>query len=146
MAIRKKKSIINKSTVKKVLKKKVVRKSRVIRTRNGGLWTEAEFWQKIRQSLRNMSRWWTVARKAKEKARRVYSGVGKRQKWEYKCNRCSKFFPEKGIAVHHKIEVGSLKCAADLEGFVTRLFSEDVDSYEILCHSCHSEHHHSSKR
>lgn len=140
---KKKTTAIKKNVIPR--KKKPVKKIRVARTRNGNTWTEAEFWQKIRSGMRNISRWWVVARLAKEKARRKYTGKDKRLKWEYKCNICKNYFPEKQIACHHSVQVGSLNCAEDLPGFVNRLFTENIGDYEILCHKCHLAFHNTEK-
>jgi 5-methylcytosine-specific restriction endonuclease McrA len=71
-------------------------------------------------------------------ARRPYTGPLKRQKYEYQCNSCSKWFPEKQINVDHIIGAGSLNCAADLPGFVERLFCEQ-DNLQVLCTECHDK-------
>ena len=76
----------------------------------------------------------------KNNAKRVYKGTNKRQKFEYQCSKCKQWFPEKKVAVHHIIPVGTLTCAADLPGFVERLFCE-VDSLAVLCDDCHKKIH-----
>ncbi len=60
----------------------------------------------------------------------------KRQKFEYKCACCGDWFPEKLINVDHIKPAGSLNCAADLPGFVERLFCE-LDNLQVLCEACH---------
>jgi 5-methylcytosine-specific restriction endonuclease McrA len=40
--------------------------------------------------------------------------------------------------VDHIHPAGSLNCAADLPGFVERLFCEQ-DNLQVLCESCHDE-------
>ena len=123
-------------TKKKVTKKKVVKKQRVVRTRNGGTWTESEFWSKISNTLRNMSRWWLPIRQAKLNARRKCQTKG-RQIWEYQCEKCKLWKKDNLTIVHHKVEVGSLKKYDDLPGVVARLFSENLDDYAVLCKPCH---------
>lgn len=115
------------------------RTPRVIKpkTRNAGTMTEAAFWSYIRSTLRNKSRFWKPINLAKLKARRKYSGPNKRQKFEYQCNCCKKWFPEKDINVDHIIPAGSLNCANDLPAFVERLFCE-VQGLQVLCSECHN--------
>lgn len=70
-------------------------------------------------------------------ARRPNQSDNKRLKWEYQCNHCKQWFPEKEIQVDHVIECGSLKSADDLVGFLERLTPEDVNAYQVLCKPCH---------
>lgn len=116
------------------IKKKT--KIRVLRTRNNGTQTEAAFWGTIRAVLRQASRWWKPIAEAKRRARRHYIGPNKRQKIAYECNSCKKLFMDKEVSIDHIIPVGTLKCAEDLPGFVTRLFCE-ADGLQCLCTSCH---------
>lgn len=117
-------------------KKKVVRKSKIPKVRNAGTMTESAFWSFIRSALRQKSRWWKPITQCKMLARRDYKGPLKRQKFEYQCNYCKKWFPEKKINVDHIIPAGSLNCAEDLGPFVERLFCE-IDNLQVLCESCH---------
>lgn len=117
-------------------KKKVVRKSKVPKVRNAGTMTESAFWSFIRSALRQKSRWWKPITQCKMLARRDYKGPLKRQKFEYQCNNCKKWFPEKKINVDHINPAGSLNCADDLGPFVERLFCE-IDNLQVLCETCH---------
>lgn len=121
------------------MKKKTVRKPRANaapKTRNNGTLTESAFWSFIRSGLRQKSRWWKPITQCKLNAKRAYKGLNKRQKFEYQCNSCNKWFQEKHVAVDHIIPCGSLNCSADLPGFVDRLFVE-VDLLQLLCTTCH---------
>lgn len=113
-------------------------KPRVVRTRNAGTMTESGFWSFIRSALRQKSRFWKPILQAKLAARRVYKGPNKRQKFEYQCNECKNWFPEKHINVDHINPAGSLSCSADLPGFVDRLFCEQ-DNLQVLCEKCHDK-------
>lgn len=137
--MRKKKSqnSITKKPVKIIKKTKVVRSSRVPKTRNAGTQTEASFWSFIRAALRQKSRYWKPILKCKLAARRDYTGINKRQRFEYLCASCGRYFPEKEINVDHIIAAGSLKCGADLEGFIERLFCEE-EGLQVLCEKCHT--------
>jgi len=119
-------------------KKKVVRRATTPKTRNAGTMTESAFWGFIRSALRQKSRWWKPITECKAKARRAYTGPLKRQKYEYQCNSCGKWFPEKQINVDHIVGAGSLNCAEDLPGFVERLFCEQ-DNLQVLCTECHDK-------
>lgn len=121
-------------------KKRKPRKPKVLvpKPRNAGTMTESAFWSFIRSALRQKSRWWKPILQCKLAARRVYKGPNKRQKFEYQCAICEKWFQEKKINVDHIVPAGSLNCAADLPGFVERLFCEK-DNLQVLCESCHDE-------
>ena len=104
--------------------------------RGGGTLTEAAFWSKIRSTLRQSSRWWKPITQCKQNAKRPYKGSNKRQKFEYQCNKCKKWFPDKQINVDHVLPAGELNKADDLPGFVERLFVEQ-SGLQVLCVNCH---------
>lgn len=109
---------------------------RVPRTRAGGKWTEARYWSFIRSALRRASVSYPVKHELKMRVRREVKG--KQHKFEYPCNTCGKWFPDKNIDVDHIKPAGSLKSYSDLAGFVERLFCEE-DNLQILCKPCHQE-------
>lgn len=119
-------------------KKKTTRRTAAPKTRNAGTMSESAFWTFIRSALRQKSRWWKPITECKMKSRRAYKGPNKRQKFEYQCNTCKKWFQEKQINVDHIVGAGSLNCSADLAGFVDRLFCEQ-DNLQVLCEVCHNE-------
>lgn len=119
-------------------KAKKPRKGAAPKTRNSGTMTESAFWSFIRSALRQKSRWWKPVSECKQKARRPYKGPNKRQKFEYQCNHCKKWYAEKNINVDHIIPAGTLTCANDLPGFVERLFVE-VEELQVLCSNCHDK-------
>jgi hypothetical protein len=108
---------------------------KVARTRNANTWTEAQFWGRIRSQLRKLSMYWIPRKEALEAVRRPNQSNNKKLKWEYQCSDCKNWFRQDGVEVHHDIEAGSLKCAEDLPGFVTRLFVEN--GWKVLCVACH---------
>lgn len=124
------------ATKKKAVIKKP-RKGAAPKTRNSGTMTESAFWSFIRSALRQKSRWWKPIAECKANAKRAYKGPNKRQKFEYQCNHCSKWFPDKQINVDHIIPAGTLRNANDLPAFVERLFCE-VDNLQVLCEGCHN--------
>lgn len=107
------------------------------KTRNAGTMTEAAFWSFIRSALRQKSRFWKPIKQCKDNAKRQYWGTNKRQKFEYQCATCKKWFAEKHINVDHIKPAGSLNNAQDLPAFVETLFCE-VDNLQVLCSSCHN--------
>lgn len=111
---------------------------RVVRTRNGGTWTESQYWSAIRSALRRKFMYWRPLKEAENKARRAVTGKGS-QKWEYKCSRCNKWYKGKEVEVDHIVPCGSLRCYEDIVPFLKRLCCEDVDGYRVLCKQCHQE-------
>jgi 5-methylcytosine-specific restriction endonuclease McrA len=118
------------------VKKKRTLVAKKPKPRNAGTMTESAFWSFIRSALRQKSRWWKPILQCKELAKRSYNGPNKKQKYEYQCNCCKKWYPAKDVNVDHVIPAGNLQSGKDLEGFVERLFCE-VDNLQILCTSCH---------
>lgn len=120
-------------------KKKAVkpRKGTAPKTRNSGTMTESAFWSFIRSALRQKSRWWKPIAECKANAKRAYKGPNKRQKFEYQCNYCKQWFPDKEINVDHIIPAGTLRNAHDLPVFVEKLFCE-VEGLQVLCSNCHN--------
>jgi 5-methylcytosine-specific restriction endonuclease McrA len=98
--------------------------------------THAEYFSFIRSGLRQKSRRWAPVYLAKQLARRPNESDNKRLKWEFQCNACKNWFPDKETVVDHIIDCGSLKGYDDLVDFVKRLFCE-VDGFQILCKPCH---------
>ena len=111
---------------------------KVIKTRNAGTMSESAFWGFIRSALRQKSRWWKPITQCKQNAKRPYKGANKRQKFEYQCNKCKNWFPDKQINVDHISPAGELNKADDLPGFVERLFVEEY-GLQCLCQNCHNE-------
>ena len=111
---------------------------KVIKIRNAGTMSESAFWAFIRSALRQKSRWWKPVTQCKLNAKRPYKGSNKRQKFEYQCNKCKKWFPDKQINVDHITPAGELNKADDLPGFVERLFVEE-SGLQCLCQNCHNE-------
>ena len=112
-------------------------KQRVPRTHAGGTWTKARYFSFIRSALRRASSKYPVKFQVKEAARRVKpKQKAGRHRFEYQCNECNGWFPDKDVAVDHIEPAGSLKEYADLPGFVERLLCEP-DGLQVLCNQCH---------
>lgn len=111
--------------------------TRVARTRAGGTWSEAQYWQFIRSGLRQLSRRWPpVTRLVWNESRRPYVGPNKRQRWEFQCAVCAKWYMRKEMQADHIQPCGSLKSWEDLAGFTRRLLVETA-GLRILCAECH---------
>ena len=115
-----------------------VKKEKAPKTRNGGTFTESQFWGFMRSGFRRQFRFWVPIQNAKRSARREYVGENKRQKWEYLCNNCQIYFPDKNVEVDHVTPCGSLKEWEDILPFLKRLTAEGEDSYRVLCKECHN--------
>lgn len=100
-------------------------------------WTEAKFWGYVRSGLRSKATRWPPKYTVKQRNKRAYSGPNPRQKFEYKCDGCGNYFPDKEVEVDHIEPVGSLLSFEDLPGFVERLFCP-VEGLQLLCKDgCH---------
>lgn len=110
---------------------------RVSKHRNAGTQSEAAYWGSVRSALRRHFRYWKPATKAKVDARRPYNGDNKRQRWEYRCEKCNEWYADKETQIDHIIPVGSLRCGEDLVGFLERLTPES--GFQLMCKPCHQE-------
>jgi len=115
--------------------KKTVKKSRVEKPYNHGTMSKSAFWGMIRSCLRQKSRWWKPIAEVKKLAKRAKKNGG-RQKFEYQCNHCKEWFPEKSVQVDHVVDAGTLTCKEDVGDFIERLFCE-ADGLQVLCSDCH---------
>jgi len=111
------------------------------KTRAGGTWTEARYWQFVRSGLRLLSRRWPPRAEALKRARRAYVGPNPRQKWEYRCAACGRWWMGKEVQVDHLIPCGTIASYGDVGGFVERLLCE-VDGFRVLCLTCHHDKTH----
>lgn len=113
-------------------------KKKVIKEFNNGTMTSAAFFSMIRSALRNRSRFWKPITQCKTNARRKYKGENKRQRWEYQCNKCKKWFNSTSVSVDHIKPVGTLTKFEDLPNFVRNLFCE-ANNLQCLCEKCHNK-------
>lgn len=121
------------------------KRNRVPKTRAGGEWTEAGFWQFLRSGFRGMSRRWPpIVRHALHAARRPYLGENKRQKWEYECCFCHQWFKGTEVKVDHITPAGRLVSWEDVEPFLRRLFVEK-EELRVTCQPCHNLRHEEEK-
>lgn len=122
-----------------IMKKRKIRKTRVERTRNGGTWTESQYFSRIRAILRNGFRYYKPLMMALELASRPSQSANKKQKKEYQCAYCKKWFKRKDVQIDHIEECGSLNSYADIVPFIMRLTMEDPSAYQILCKHDHKK-------
>lgn len=105
--------------------------------RNAGTMTEAAFFGNIRSALRNGFKYWKPMMLVLNKASRPYVGDNKRQKKEYQCASCKKWFKRTDVHIDHIIDCGSLRTWDDVVPFIKRLTNEDEHSYQVLCKPDH---------
>ena len=111
---------------------------RVVKTRAGGTWTEARYFGFIRSGLRRMTMKYPVKQQVLMVNRKKNDGrFDKRTKFIYTCEICRVEGQGKTMEVDHINPAGSLKCYADLPGFVERLFCE-IDNLRVICKGCHT--------
>lgn len=109
---------------------------RVPRTRAGGEWTEAGFWNFLRSNLRLMSRKWPPRKSVLLASRRKSQSTNKRLKWEHQCCDCQGWFPAKEVEIDHLVPCGSLRNWDEFMAFAERLFCEP-DGLVVRCVTCH---------
>lgn len=123
------------------------RRQMVPRTRNGGTWTESEYWTRICNALRKTFAAWVPMNVALKAARRPSQRADRPLlKWEYGCAHCHGWFPlkeagEKGkklVHVDHITPAGRMRSFEDLPGWIARLTEENPACYQILCTGCHT--------
>jgi hypothetical protein len=120
----------------KPAKAKAQRVGRVPRTRNGGKWTEAAYWQAVRSALRRGFRFWKPITDALNAAKTPFRGPNG-QRFAYLCAGCGKLHPRKAVNVDHIVPCGQLRSLDHVAGFLERLTAEGSGSYQILCSQCH---------
>lgn len=118
----------------------------VARTRNGGTWTESQYWTRICTALRKTFAAWVPMTQALKAARRPANRPDRPLlKWEYRCAKCENWFPlkeegakgERLIHVDHITPAGKMRSFEQLPGWIARLTEEDPAKYQILCRACH---------
>ena len=100
-------------------------------------WTKSRFFSFIRSALRRSYSRWPPKFEVMKEARREYKGPG-RQKYEYQCAECKKWFPQKQVQVDHIVPAGSLRDWDDLVEFTQKLLC-GKDGLQVLCKECHAK-------
>lgn len=101
-------------------------------------WTTSKFFSFIRSGLRSTYNKWPPKWEVLKQAKREYKGPNKRQRYEYSCSECKKYYTQKEISVDHIIPAGSLNSFDDLPLFVERLFVGQ-EGLQVLCTACHQK-------
>lgn len=101
-------------------------------------WTDSRYYGFIRSALRAAFRRYPPKYQVLNQAQRKKSHgkVKSRQKWEYKCAECKKYYPNKVVIVDHIEPAGTLRSYEDLPSFVSKLFCS-ADNLQVLCKPCH---------
>ena len=124
---------------KKVAKKAATKRKGVKRTPphpEWEAWSSAQYWSFLRSGLRSKHQRYPPRYAVLDAAKRPSESDNKRLKWEFQCNECKLWHPQKNVSVDHIIPCGSLKSYEDLPGFVQRLFV-GVAGLQVLCKKCH---------
>lgn len=105
-------------------------------------WTTARFFSFVRAALRAAFRkyppkYQALAKSKKQLTPKQQEKRGGRQKFEYQCAVCNKWYSNKNIEVDHITPCGSLKSYDDLPGFVERMFPSE-EGLQVICKACHS--------
>lgn len=120
--------------------------NRVPRTRAGGTWTEAQFWNFLVNNLRKISiKWPPLQRLWSDHDRddcRPNTGPGL-HKWEHRCVKCGEWLPNKRgkttlMHADHIAPSLPLTTPEHIGPFVMRLFCE-LDGLQKVCVSCHKQ-------
>lgn len=119
--------IVKNKKIKEKKEKKIVEKPF-----NNGTMTSSAFFSFLRSALRAKSRFWLPVQECKKRNRRINQSSNRRLKFEYQCNQCKNWFPEKEVKCDHIIPAGSLNSFEDLPEFCRRLFCE-VEGLQLLC-------------
>ena len=127
-----------KATKKAPAKKKAVRKNSTPPFAEYPDWSEAKFFSFIRSALRAAWSRWPPKYQLLAKAKRKYEGPNKRLKWEFLCNECKNYYPQKEISVDHIDPAGTLRTFEDIGLFCQRLFVGE-DKLQVLCSECHRQ-------
>jgi len=129
-------------------KKKPVKNPKVARTRGAGTLTEAQYWAKVRNALRQtFSRWKPAyaALKQAECGTRINPKTGKDRK-VYRCAMCGGADYPELMQIDHIEPCGSLRSAEDMVQFLERLTCEDTSKFQVLHKTCHQAKTNESRR
>lgn len=101
----------------------------VPRTHDANTKTKAEFFGKFRSAVRKIWMYSAIRRAALNKQKVAPN--------RYLCEICKKIYKGNEVEVNHKDPCGSLTCFEDFTPFISKMFNEDLNNYEILCKECH---------
>lgn len=116
----------------------MAKKIKAVKEFADGTMTKTAFFTFVRSALRKYSMYWKPISTCRNKAKRAYKGNNVRQKWEYQCNKCKKWYKGTEISVDHIIPAGALNSFEDIPQFVKVLFC-DSTNLQVLCKTCHGK-------
>lgn len=99
-------------------------------------WTKARFFSFIRSALRAAWSRYPPKYQVLANAKRKSESSNKRLKYEFQCNKCKDWYPQKQVSVDHIIPAGTLRDFEDLPEFCRRLFVS-IEELQVLCTVCH---------
>ena len=99
-------------------------------------WSTSKWWTFLRSKLRSAFTRWPPKYEVMADARRKYTGKNPRQKYEFQCAECRKWWKQTEVEVDHITPCGSLKAFEDLPGFVERMFC-GKEGLRVVCKPCH---------
>jgi hypothetical protein len=109
----------------------------VKRTRNGGTWTEAQYWGRIRGALRKAFAHWKPSDAVMERIKVPYTGDNPRKRFMWRCEGCGALCERAEIRKDHVTPCGPLRSEADVLKFIAILTSENPADFQGLCVGCH---------
>lgn len=124
----------DKAVGKKPVKKRVSRK--LTTNTKHSKWSDAQYWGFIRSGLRSKFSRYPVKFQVLRDASRSAVTTARGRKWEYQCAICLEWHVQANVEVDHIVPCGTLKCYADLPGFVERLFCAS-EGLRVVCKPCH---------
>lgn len=101
-------------------------------------WSSAKFFSFLRSAIRSRQLRWPPRNLKKMEGRRIYIGDNPRQKYEYHCEVCDGWFPEKMIEMDHIIPVGSIRSFQEFGEAAERMFCHK-DLWRRVCKDCHKK-------
>ena len=107
-------------------------------TRASHTMTESAFWAHILSALRKATRFWKPAVDKLNEGKRPNMSSNKRLKYEYHCECCNKWFPQKEIELDHIIPCGGINGPDKVAGWIERAFVE-IEGFQRLCNTCHNK-------
>jgi len=120
-------------------KKQKKRRATTVLSRNAQSMTEAEYWSKVRNTLRKAFAYWKPAQEALKQAEfgtRTNPKTG-RQKKVYRCALCGEVDFIEEMQIDHIDPCGALRSAEEVAPFLERLTCEDSSKYQLLHKACH---------
>lgn len=98
--------------------------------------TKAEVMSLVLSALRRATKYWKPKLDKLNEGKRAYRGTNPRQKWEYQCEKCLRWFKKDDIEMDHILPCGGIDDFSKVSDWCIRAFVEK-DGYQRLCSKCH---------